>query len=58
MNDEVKVCFIVCFAFVGFTAIVGHFASSCEASRNGALTECLRAGRSAVECSVLDWQKR
>lgn len=57
MSDDVKACFIICAALVGLSAVIGHFASSCEASRNAALTECLRAGRSAVECSVLDRQK-
>jgi hypothetical protein len=40
--------------FVAVVGLLGYFANSCETSRHRMITECLRAGRSAAECKLME----
>jgi hypothetical protein len=34
--------------------VIGHFGSSCEASKHRMLSDCLRSNRSAAECKLME----
>ena len=52
-EEDVRAVFILCVTFIVFVALLGFFVSSCEKSRMELVSECIRAGRSSVECNEL-----
>ena len=48
---EMLICGLSLVIIVG---LIGYFASSCETSKHRMVTECLRSGRSAAECKLME----
>jgi hypothetical protein len=57
MRDEIsnwKEMLIVCIALVAVVGLLSYFVNSCETSKHRLVTECLRLGRSAAECKLME----
>lgn len=59
--EETVQCVVVVAGLVAAVALVGHFGSSCQVAREQRkqqlLTECMRAGKTTVECKLLEIAK-
>lgn len=54
--SKAKEIFAVGLCVIGVVALAGYFITSCEASRNAMLSDCLKS-HTAAECKIMEWRR-
>lgn len=54
MGEEAKIAIGIGLAFVSIIFLIGQFVTTYEVSKHRMLTECLKLGKSALECKLLE----
>ena len=54
VDNTWKEMIVIGLTVVAVVGLLSYFTSSCETSKHRMVTECLRAGRSAAECKLME----